>query len=605
MIDAVEAGEAPANARRLEVSFDNGNRATLVEARAGDDARGLLAALGLGGKAGHPVILVCGGADELQGAARERAESLVGPSVGSAAALAGAAVVDGGTAAGVMELVGAARSQRPNAVPVLVGVAPRGKVTYPGAEAGDGTTLEPHHTHFVLADSSEWGGETQLLMAVAETLSAGAPVVMLLAGGGSVASAEALEAATRGWPIFAIEGTGGAADEIVASVRAHGGGESSADGDGRAGGVRSGGAHPASSDPALRQTVARGDIRPFAGAEPGQLARQLAWELQDQPVLKDAWRTFATYNQRAGQLRRTYERFQTSILALGVLATLLALLDNAIGSVPLHWTVVAAPILISVLIALANRQAAGKRWVLLRAAAESVKGEIYRYRTRTGVYADRRRPDGQGESRPRVLAARLGEIERGLIQTEASSGPLAPYEGSLPPEMYGSARDDDGLSPLDAASYLRVRIGDQLGYYHGRIGELDRRRGLLQLLAVLAGGSGAILAAAGVEVWIGLTTAVSGAALSYLAHLQVDNTIVAYNQAASKLARLQREWTALGPGQQDHAALETLVTGGEAVLGTELGGWVQQMTQALDKAQAEQADAARRLEGSEKASPGS
>jgi hypothetical protein len=564
----------------LEVSFDNGNRAALVEAGPGDDARGLVGALGLDAKIGRPVILVCGGADELQGKPRERAANLLGPAVASAAALADAAVVDGGTAAGVMELIGAARAERPSALPILLGVSPAGKVTYPGSGAAEGAPLEPHHTHFVLADSAEWGGETRLLIAVAEELAAGAPVVMVLAGGGEIARAEAHEAAIRRWPLFVIEGTGGAADEVAAILRANG-----------------------SADASLRRIVVDGDIRPFAAAEPGQLARQLVWELQDEPVLKDAWRTFATYDQHAADLRRTFERFQTSILALGVLATLLALLDNALGFAPLHWTVVAAPILISVVIALANRRAAGKRWVLLRAAAESVKGEIYRYRTRTGVYADRQLPGHRPAIRPRVLAAQLDGIEAGLMQTEARRGTLTPYAGSLPPEMYGSARDDDGLSPLDAARYLQVRIGDQLSYYHGRIRELDRRRGILQLVAVLAGGAGAILAAAGVEVWIGLTTAISGAALAYLAHLQVDNTIVAYNQSAGKLARLQREWTALGPEKQDAAAKETLVTGGEAVLGTELGGWVQQMTQALDNLQAQQADAARQVDPGEQQAP--
>jgi hypothetical protein len=282
-----------------------------------------------------------------------------------------------------------------------------------------------------------------------------------------------------------------------------------------------------------------------------------------------------------------------------VLATLLALLDNAIGSVPLHWIVVAVPILISIVIALANRRAAGQRWVLLRAAAESVKGEIFRYRSRTGIYADRQLPAGRTDARSRTLAAQLDGIEDGLMQTDASSGPLTPYDGSLPPDMYGSARDDDGLSRLDADRYIQIRIGDQLGYYHGRIRELDRRRGIFQLVAVVAGGSGAILAAAGIEVWIGLTTAISGAAAAYLAHLQVDNTIVAYNQTASKLTRLQREWIALGPEQRDDAANEALVTGGEAALGTELGGWVRQMTQALNKLQEQQAEAAGQVDGDE------
>jgi hypothetical protein len=251
---------------------------------------------------------------------------------------------------------------------------------------------------------------------------------------------------------------------------------------------------------------------------------------------------------------------------------------------------------VSVVIAVANRRAAGKRWVLLRAGAESVKREIYRYRTRTGIYADRRLPGADPAARPRRLAVQIDAIEAGLMHTEASSGPLSPYHGPLPPEMSGAGRDDDGLSPLEPGRYLQIRIGDQLRYYHQRIRELDRRRTIFQLLAVAAGGSGAILAAAGVEVWIGLTTAISGAALSYLAYLQVDNTIVAYNQSASTLTRLEREWAAGDHDTDDAAAFDDLVMRGEAVLTTELGGWVQQMTAALDQLHAQQATAARRVE---------
>ena len=562
-----------------EVRFADGDRASLVKARAGDGAGDLVHTLGLEAKRGNPVILVCGGADELLAEPMAVAQGLLGPAVASAAELTGAAVVDGGTASGVMTLTGAARSNRPSALPILIGVAPSGKVTYPGAASNDGASLEPHHTHFVLADSPDWGGETQLMMAVVEALSDGAPVVVVIAGGGAVARAETLEAARRGWPLFIIEATAGTADEIAAAWHAQ---------------PKHRGRADALLDDDIRRIINDGDVRPFAGSRPGQLARQLAWELQDEPLLKDAWRAFATYDRLATGLRRTFGRFQASILLLGILATLLALLDNAIGAPALHWIVVAAPILVSVVIAVANRRAAGKRWVLLRAGAESVKREIYRYRTRTGIYADRRLPRADPGARRRRLAAQIDAIEAELMHTEASSGPLSPYHGPLPPEMFGAGRDDDGLSPLEPGRYLQIRIGDQLRYYHERIRELDRRRTIFQLLAVAAGGSGAILAAAGVEVWIGLTTAISGAALSYLAYLQVDNTIVAYNQAASTLTRLEREWAAGDHHADDREAFDDLVARGEAVLTTELGGWVQQMTAALDKLHAQQATAAHR-----------
>lgn len=68
------------------------------------------------------------------------------------------------------------------------------------------------------------------------------------------------------------------------------------------------------------------------------------------------------------------------ILSLGVLATLLGLIQAHVGNTVLHWVVVAVPVVAAVLVAVAGRRAVGQRWVMLRAAAEAIKAEIYRYR---------------------------------------------------------------------------------------------------------------------------------------------------------------------------------------------------------------------------------
>jgi hypothetical protein len=44
----------------------------------------------------------------------------------------------------------------------------------------------------------------------------------------------------------------------------------------------------------LEEIVGEADIRLVTGDEPGQLTRQVAWELQDEPVLEAAWQQFAT-----------------------------------------------------------------------------------------------------------------------------------------------------------------------------------------------------------------------------------------------------------------------------------------------------------------------
>jgi len=578
--------------------FGNGNRAVLAEG-SGTGPGDLLTALGLQPRASSAgVILVCGGADDLTGAFLTRAEEMLRPAVSAAAQLTGAVVFDGGTSSGVMAITGAARDSRPWAMPVLIGVAPAGLVSYPGGPPnGDRVPLQENHSHFVLADSSEWGGETGLLFGLAAAYAAGGRVVVVLAGGGRVSKAEALESARRGWPVFVIQGTGGVADEIAGLWEAH-----------RVPHRRSAAwlrpakykyrAAPALSsipDPDLREIVGEGDIRLVAGDEPGQAARRIAWELQDEPVLKDAWQQFATYDHLATRLRTAFTRFQAWILLLGVLATLLGLIQAQVGNQALHWAVVTVPILAAVLVAVAGRRAVGQRWVMLRAAAEAIKTEIYRYRTLAVGRARGAAHDKQA-GRQHDLAAYLDHIQTRLMHTDASSGPLTPYDGPLPPQMYGAERDDDGLSPLDAERYMQIRIGDQLAYYHGRIRSLSRRRNTLQFLAIAAAAAGAILAAAGLEAWIGLTSGAAAALLAYLGYLQVDNTIVTYNQAATKLAGIERDWLARSPSDRNAAAFKDLVSRGELVLTSELTGWVQQMGDTMQDLQRKQAEAAGNVE---------
>jgi ABC-type multidrug transport system fused ATPase/permease subunit len=509
---------------------------------------------------------------------------MIGIGVAQAAEAAGAAMVDGGTSAGVMKLTGQARARRQHALDVLIGVAPKGLVTYPGGQVQQGVPLDENHSHFILADSDEWGGETRLLMTVAQDLAGdGGHVAVVLAGGESGAKAEIMEATRRGWPIFVLAGTGDLADRLSEKWRLYQTRRRRWDIRFLPGRLRyRRQPTPPSNieDADLREIVIKADIRIVGRkTEPGQFARQITWELREEPLLKDAWHRFATYDYLAARLRSMFTRFQRVILLLGVLGTLLALINDQVKTPVLHWTVVVVPILVSVLIAVASRRAMGERWVMLRAAAESIKAEIYRYRTRCQAWAD---DEAKLAEARKQLVEQVNLTEKQLMQTEVSSGPVTPYAGQLPPVMYGAEADDDGLSPLGSERYLRIRVGDQLGYFHKSIRNLSRRRNVLQFIAIAAGAAGAILAAANKEIWIGLTSGASAAALAYLSTLQVDNSIVTYNQTASKLEALQRGWRLLGSADRTREAFENLVAGCEAALATELTGWVHQMKEALE-----------------------
>ena len=586
----------PAGTGVRDVTFENGTRARLTTADS-DNAGNLAARLGLAD--GGPVIVVFGGAAGLTGAAREHVAKVLAPAVVEAALGTGASIVDGGTAAGVMAAMGREVAARGSRLP-LVGVAPDGLVTYPGrppdgAAGDDLEALEPNHSHFVLAPCVEWGGETRLLLDVAEALAGAAPIVAVVAGGGVVTREETLQAMRRHWPVVVVEATGGTADEIVRGSRVRWPARRAATGilprrwrawmkAARRGSVQK-------ADATLAEIVREGTLHMFTGNQPDRLARMLTWQLRDEGVLKLAWSRFARYDTLAKKSRSGFERLQLAILLLAVAATFVALLQHALGGrddgsrtwlfTALHWTVVALPIGVSVLIATANRLGSGKRWILLRAGAEGIKREIFQYRTKTGRY----RPPAEAgaPTRDQVLARRVGAIDQALMRTEVSSGALPEYTGPMPPVMDGVLADDDGLSSLDAKRYLEIRVTNQLSYYRLKTVGLERKLRRLQLLILLAGGAGALVAAAGAELWVGLATAVAAAAAAHLAYLQVESTLVAYNQAAARLDDLQARWLAATSPDPDGRRFGQLVEDAELAVETELSGWVQQMTEALER----------------------
>ena len=204
--------------RKNTITFDNGNHAVVVIAGRDTDTQTILKSLGIAQP--HALIMVFGGAKGLEDSQKARLAGLFTSAVAPVAAEAGALVIDGGTQSGVMAMVGEALA-RDGRDSQLLGIAPIGKVTYPGgpndANIGGGAPLEPNHSHFVLVESNEWGDETGTMFKLARALNVA--VATMLINGGPIAENEALRSVRNGWPLLVVEGSGRFADELSAAIR--------------------------------------------------------------------------------------------------------------------------------------------------------------------------------------------------------------------------------------------------------------------------------------------------------------------------------------------------------------------------------------------------
>jgi TRPM family ion channel len=247
--------------RKQELIFPNSNRAQLVAPPSGTRAADILQALGIEKPKG--LIVILGGAANLDDALMSPLVQLFSRGIAPTAARLGAAIIDGGTQAGVMAIMGQGVADR-GRKSVLLGVAPAGKVTYPGRQSegsvSDSTPLDPNHTHFVLVESNEWGGETDTMFQLAQALAEATLVLVVLANGGTIAKGEVLRSVRQGWPIIVVEGSGGLANEIAELY---------------------GNRRPFPDDPVLAEIVTDGNIHliPLSGSI-GEIERLIAHQFE-------------------------------------------------------------------------------------------------------------------------------------------------------------------------------------------------------------------------------------------------------------------------------------------------------------------------------------
>lgn len=135
-----------------------------------------------------------------------------------------AVVVDGGTDAGVMRLIGQARAATAGQFP-LVGVAAEGTVVVPGGgpTSADAAALEPNHTLFLLVPGTEWGDEAPWITQVAGVIAGSQPSVTLLVNGGQIAYTDVAGSLDSGRPVVVLAGSGRTADAIAKARAGRGG----------------------------------------------------------------------------------------------------------------------------------------------------------------------------------------------------------------------------------------------------------------------------------------------------------------------------------------------------------------------------------------------
>ena len=299
------------------------------------------------------------------------------------------------------------------------------------------------------------------------------------------------------------------------------------------------------------------------------------------PILEQAWQQYANLDVSANRRAKGFYDSRRRIALLGVLAIVLALLNQqffltfdvltppppgnepfqgyySLGLVVRGLFIIVAT-LAAAFAASATRSYSAGSWLTYRAAAEEVKEATYIYRTI--LPKDR--------SRRAYLKKRLGEIQQTVMSNLGAEYTLDEYKGPLPSSYWPHSPDSDpGFGDLTGDEYVKYRLKNQLDWHSRKILQRKGERSQMNTAILAVGLLGALLAALGgfLAIWVVLTISILSALLGWQELRKVDETIKNYSDLVVQLSNLYDHWQNLEPEERTPEEFEKIVLGCERIL---------------------------------------
>ena len=301
------------------------------------------------------------------------------------------------------------------------------------------------------------------------------------------------------------------------------------------------------------------------------------------PILNIAWTRYAHFDALANERTRANSRLRIWIATFGVLATLFAILTQiypqefpAILGLVLKWLLILTPLIGSALAAFSNQFYKGSDWLVMRAGAEEILKEIFKYRTVLQKSPERRR----------WLESRLGDIQRQVFRGMGGEMVLKEYNGPIPPyDNPSDPTDDSGFDDLTGEQYFAFRVENQLAWHMKRLKQRQAERIRLTVFILLAGLASAFLAALGgaFSLWVALTASLLSALVGWQQLRNLDVVIKNYSKVQLELMVIYDHWNNLDPVDRTDAEFYAMVTATEDLLWSQNVEYIKAMQEALAK----------------------
>lgn len=278
-------------------------------------------------------------------------------------------------------------------------------------------------------------------------------------------------------------------------------------------------------------------------------------------VVEGAWRRHRQWSIAAGNGRARLDRWRRVNLVLLVIGAILGAVAVQ-SSWPRGTTgAVAGSAALALAVAgiLQQRFLNGEevaRWTGARAASETLKAEVFRYRAGVAPYDD--------ADRDRALSAQVDAVQK--------------KAAALALDLQQTPADSKALPEVsDFATYVTNRAKNQADWHRGKIAEhvqAARRIRYAELaataVAALLGAIGAALDTKGLTVWIGVATTIGAAFAAHLSATQRDRIAAGYAATADRLDLLIERL----PADPNAATRTQFVADVESTLGAQNETWL-------------------------------
>jgi hypothetical protein len=288
-----------------------------------------------------------------------------------------------------------------------------------------------------------------------------------------------------------------------------------------------------------------------------------AWSPAQAQALAYAWEQYRVWAATSRQKKTEIFSWKLRVLVLTIVGAILGAVSSRLSGIsdPGAWSIGIAGGVFVALATYLSREILSpdqeRRWIRARSMAETLKAEIFLFRTTAAPY-DVADPAPKLMERVQEHLANVEDMQSATLSADEQRQGL--------PE-----------GPLSLQDYIRERLDDQVEhFYWPRVQQYDRLMKRWRNVNLALGALATVLGVLGkwTGTWVAVITTVTTAVAAYLYANRYQYLIISYQATARQLEFLKHQWVVDGAPEQDQEKRNQFLQACEEAISIENNAWM-------------------------------